>query len=50
MKATFSWYKNNEMVANPEKLQLMFIGLKGDIKLCIDINDIMVQMTDSESY
>ena len=35
------------MVANPEKYQLMFIGLKDDIKLCIDINDNMVQMTDS---
>ena len=37
MKAAISWYKNNEMVANPEKFQLMFIGLKDDIKLCIDI-------------
>ena len=35
------------MVANPEKFQLMFIGLKDDIKLCIDINGIVVQMTDS---
>ena len=47
MKAAIRWYKNNEMVANPEKFQLMFIGLKDDIKLCIDINGIVVQMTDS---
>ena len=47
MKAAICWYKNNEMVANPEKFQLMFIGLKDDIKLCIDINGIVVQMTDS---
>ena len=33
MKATISWYKSNEMVINPEKFQLMFIGLKNDIKL-----------------
>ena len=47
MKAAIRWYKNNEMVANPEKFQLLFIGLKDDIKLCIDINGIVVQMTDS---
>ena len=35
------------MVANPDKFQLMFIGLKDDIKLCIDINGIVAQMTDS---
>ena len=32
MKAAICWHKNNEMVANPENFQLMFIGLKGDIK------------------
>ena len=31
----------------PEKFQLMFIGLKDDIKLCIDIKGIVVQMTNS---
>ena len=36
-----------KVVANPEKFQLMFIGLKDGIKLCIDINGIVVQMTDS---
>ena len=25
----------------------MFIGLKDDVKLCIDLNGIVVQMTDS---
>ena len=35
------------MVANPEKFQLMFLGLKDDPKLCIDINGNVVQMTDS---
>ena len=47
MTAAISWYKNNEMVANLEKFQLMFISLKDDIKLCIDINGIAIQMTDS---
>ena len=35
------------MVANPEKFQLMFIGLKVGIKLCIDIIGIVVQTTNS---
>ena len=47
MKAAISWYRNNEIVANPEKFQLMFIGLKDDIKLCIDINGIVVQMSNN---
>ena len=47
LKAAICWYKNNEMVASPEKFQLMSIGLKDDIKLCIDIGGIVIQMTDS---
>ena len=35
------------MVANPEKFQIIFISLKDDIKLCIDINGIVIHMTDS---
>ena len=35
------------MVANPEKFQLMFLGLKDDINLCIDKHGTVVQMTDS---
>ena len=30
-----------------EKFQRLFIGLKDDIILCIDINEIVIQMTDS---
>ena len=47
MKVAIDWYQDNEMVANPEKFQLMFLGLKDDPKLCIDINGNVVQMTDS---
>ena len=47
MKIAIDWYQDNEMVANPEKFQLMFLGLKDDPKLCIDINGNVVQMTDS---
>ena len=47
MKVAMGWYKNNAMVANREKFQLMFLGLKDDINLCIDIHGTVVQMTDS---
>ena len=47
IEAAICWHKNNEMVANPEKFQLMFIGLTDDIKLCIDVIGTMVQTTDS---
>ena len=47
MKVAISWYKNNEMFTNLEKFQLLFIGLKDDIKLCIDVNGIVIQMRDS---
>ena len=47
MKFAISWYKNDEMVANLERCQMMLIGLKDAINLCIDINGIVVQMTDS---
>ena len=47
MKYAISRYKNNEMFANPEKFQLIFIGLKDSITLCIDINGIVIQVTDS---
>ena len=35
------------MVASPEKFERTIIGLKDDIKLFIDINGIVAQMTDS---
>ena len=35
------------MVANSDNCQLMFLSLKDDIKLCIDINGIVIQQTDS---
>ena len=47
MKIAIDWYQDNEMVANPEKFQLMFLGLKDDSKLCLDIDRNVIQMTDS---
>ena len=35
------------MAVSAEKFQLMFLGLKDGIKLCININGIVIHMTDS---
>ena len=37
MREAMNWYKRNEMVANPDKFQLIFFGLKENHDLCIDI-------------
>ena len=46
MKAAISWYENYEMVANLKKFLIMFIGMKDNVKLCIDVDDVLTQMTD----
>ena len=33
------WFTENGMVANPEKFQLMFLGLKNDQQMCLRIDD-----------
>ena len=33
-----TWYRNNSLVVNPDKFQLMFLGVKGKHNLCVDIN------------
>ena len=33
------WFTENGMVANPEKFQLMFLGLKSDQQMCLRIDD-----------
>ena len=36
---TLKWSSENGMAANPEKFQLMFLGTKSDQKLCLKIDD-----------
>ena len=43
MRMTINWLKLNEMVANPEKFQLVFFALKKDHELSIDINDDIIK-------
>lgn len=35
---TLVWFKSNRMVANPKKFQVMFLGTRKHIDLCLDIN------------
>ena len=42
--AIIDWYQDNQMVPNPEKLQIMFLDVKDDLKLCIDISGNAVHM------
>jgi len=35
---TLVWFKSNRMVANPHKFQVMFLGTRKHIDLCLDIN------------
>ena len=36
MRMAKNWFKLNELVANPEKFQLIFFGIKGDHELSTD--------------
>jgi len=38
MTNTLIWFKSNHMVANPEKFQVMFLGTRNKVDLCLDIN------------
>ena len=40
------WFTNNGMVANPNKFQLMFLGLKGQRRLRLNINGNKLSETD----
>ena len=42
-----SWFRENNMVANPDKFQMMFIGLKESKRYCLDINGNIIVNTDT---
>ena len=42
-----SWFGENNMVANPDKFQMMFIGLKESKRYCLDINGNIIVNTDT---
>ena len=47
MKIAMNWVKLNGMVANQEKFQLIFFGIKEDHGLSIEINGDVMKMSDT---
>ena len=39
LSSVLQWFTENVMVANPEKFQLMFLGVKSDQQMCLRIDD-----------
>ena len=46
-RMAMKWFKLNEMVANPEKFQLIFFGLKEDHEISIEVNGDVIKMSDT---
>ena len=42
-----SWFRENNMVANADKFQMMFLGLKESERYCLDINGNIIVNTDT---
>ena len=40
MSQAISWFKSNQMVANPSKFQVMLLGLKTDDNIVLDIGNV----------
>ena len=36
------WFDSNRMVADPEKFQVMFLGLPKSANICIEIDDLVL--------
>ena len=39
LSSVLQWFTENGMVANPEKFQLIFLGVKSDQQMCLPIDD-----------
>ena len=46
LRRLLKWFTNNGMVANPKKIQLMFLGLKGQRRLRLNISENKLSATD----
>ena len=40
LKIAINWFNCNSLVPNPDKFQMMFLGTKNKVKLCLEINGI----------
>ena len=41
-----NWFKDNRVVANPDKFQVIFMGLEKGQKLCLEINGQSIKTTE----
>lgn len=46
-KISISWLNNNSLVPNPDKFQLMFLGTRNKIDLCLNINGALCRSTQN---
>ena len=47
MSQGISWFKTNQMVANPSKFQVMLLGLKTDDNIVLDIGNVSIDVVGS---
>ena len=46
LSRTLNWFRTNHMAANPGKFQVMFLGMREQPKLTLEINNITIPLTD----
>ena len=46
LQGLMQWFTNNGMSANPSKFQVMFLGLKGSKKLCLNMNGQLIPSSE----
>ena len=47
MSQAISWFKTNQMVANPSKFQVMLLGLRTDDNIALDIGNVSIDVVSS---
>ena len=47
MSRAMSWFKTNQMVANPSKFQVMLIGLKTNDRIVLVIGGVSIDVINS---
>ena len=46
LSKTLNWFRVNNMAANPGKFQVMFLAMRGQLKLTLEMNDIAITLTE----
>ena len=47
MENILKWFDSNRMVANPDKFQVMFLGLPKNSNICIEVDDLVLVPKDN---